>query len=198
MMENQNYNKKGIIKRIAKSIFLVVFILSLALGLAGCIDPFLAPRLIINNGSRDNDDSTQTLEQKAYADLYKFLEENYYKEINKEEAFYYQLTSLVESLGDPYTQVSLLAVSPGLSNSNITDYDEEHFEGLGVSFIYEDYAMKIQSVMRNSPAERAFIYPGDKIIGARVQGRDIIFADQKMPQTEVVQYVKGIAGQQEF
>lgn len=195
-MENEKYNnKKRIIKKVVKSIFLVVFLLSLTIGLAGCIDPFLAPKLIINNSSHNND-STETSAQKAYADLYEFLEENYYKEINKEEAFYYQLTSLVDSLGDPYTQISFLAVSPGVSNSNITDYDEEHFEGLGVSFIYEDYAMKIESVMRNSPAEKAFIYPGDKIIGARVERRDIIFADQKMSQTEAVQYVKGIAGQQ--
>ena len=125
-------------------------------------------------------------EQKAYADLYEFLDKNYYKEVDKNEAFYYQLTSLVDSLGDPYTQISLVAVTPGVSNSNLTDYDEEHFEGLGISFIYEDYMIKINEVMRHSPAEKAYIYPGDTILGVRPHGRDILFREVKTPQTEAL------------
>lgn len=196
-MNNQNYNgdfnqneRQTISKRLLSLIFLGAVVLAFFLGFMFNVITKVDYQPSIPN----ENNSKLTFEQKAYADLYEFLDKNYYKEVDKNEAFYYQLTSLVDSLGDPYTQISLVAVTPGVSNSNLTDYDEEHFEGLGISFIYEDYMIKINEVMRHSPAEKAYIYPGDNIIGVRHNGRDIIFRDEKTPQTEALLYVRGNSG----
>ena len=180
-MNNQNYNgdfnqneRQTISKRLLSLIFLGAVVLAFFLGFMFNVITKVDYQPSIPN----ENNSKLTFEQKAYADLYEFLDKNYYKEVDKNEAFYYQLTSLVDSLGDPYTQISLVAVTPGVSNSNLTDYDEEHFEGLGISFIYEDYMIKINEVMRHSPAEKAYIYPGDNIIEFVIM-EEILFSVMK-------------------
>lgn len=146
-----------------------------------------------NNNNNNNGEQNPEEVRTPYTDLMDFLEKNYYKEIDKDQAFYYQLTSLVESLNDPYSSISFLAISQGPTGST-NDYDEEHFEGLGISFIYDEYVMKISDVMRGSPAENAYIYPGDHIVGAVVEGRKIYFIDTLMDQNKAITYVSGVPG----
>lgn len=185
-MEYQDYNnnpKPQITKKILALIFTGAIVLAFFFGFMFNYIIRVKPTPIVNEP-----------EKTPYTVLYDFLDKNYYKPVDPELAFYEQLKSLVTSLNDPYTSINFIAMSSGPTGFSGTDYDEEHFEGLGVSFLYENFEMIISEVMRHSPAEKAFIYPGDKIIGAKVDGVETIFKDKALDQEMAIPFVKGVAG----
>lgn len=190
---NQGPNRK-ISKRLLGLIFLAAVVFAFFLGFMSSVITKVTfepnnPIIDIPNNNNNNNQ----VETTAYTALYDFLEEHSFEGVDEERAFYYQLLSLVESLNDPYASISFSTVIIGPSGST-NDYDDEHFEGLGITFIYDEYVMKISDIMRGSPAEKAYIYPGDQIVGAVIDGRKIYFATTKMDQDEAIPYVRGVPG----
>lgn len=225
-MEYQNYNQdpnQRVNKRILTIIFIAALILSFFLGFmissiinvepkevveeTQTVESEEIEKLIARNEEllleiqhlikkiRSQEVGSVTEEQViVYNELYDFLKENHHADINDDLIFSYMLQGLLESLNDPYTSFSLVPIN--IDDNGDEDADPETFEGLGVSFVYQDFEMDISEVMRHSPAELAKIYPGDKIIGVREGLINIIFRYRNFTQDEAIPYVRGKAGDQ--
>lgn len=182
---NQNENQKTKLSRsILGLIFFGAVVVAFIFGFA--FSTILRVKPILPSPSPSTSD--------AYDKLYEFIDKNHHYDIDEDRAFYLKLKSLVDSLDDPYTEIVYIAASNGPSGSLDADPLEETFEGLGISFTYEDFEMKISDIMRHSPAEAAHIYPGDRIIGLVINGERIIFRDKNFNQDQALPYIKGVAG----
>lgn len=81
------------------------------------------------------------------------------KEVSDEEKVYGAISGLADSLGDPYT-VFFPPVEAELFESDIRG----NFEGVGMEVLAQDGVITVISPLKGSPAERAGIRAGDKII----------------------------------
>ena len=113
---------------------------------------------------RDRVGFEDSLEDKVDLDLYwevwKLLDESYVNgDIIDEEAFVYgSIKGMVESLDDPYT----VFMDPEESES-FTSSLEGKLEGIGAELTIEGSSLVIVTPLRDSPAERAGLLPGDII-----------------------------------
>ena len=130
----------------------------------------------------------------AYQKLFNFFKAHHLNEFDNTQALYAQLSSLVDVLDDPYTSISLFTTSVTEPQSNAS-HEKEYFTGIGISFVYEDYEMNVNDIMRLSPAEKAKIFPGDKIIGLVKENQDIIFKDVKWEQPQLMDNIVGESGE---
>ncbi len=78
------------------------------------------------------------------------------------------ISAMVDSLGDPYSRY--------LNEQDFADYQEENEEeyvgiGISVTFTPEDNTLTVMSPYDNSPAQKAGILPGDRIV--RVDGVEV-------------------------
>lgn len=136
--------------------------------------------------------------------IYELLEDDFYQEFSEPQAFIEQIYAIVASVNDPYTRVNQVFLSDLSTTSALPDYqsgigtiklESETFEGLGVTLNYQDFAMVVNSVMRGSPAEKAHIYPGDKIVGVIVGGQKINFKTDRLSEVQAIELVRGVKGQ---
>lgn len=109
---------------------------------------------------------SDTKNDDAKADLSLFwtvwaeLEGNYYNEaaLNSETMVYGAVKGMVDSLDDPYT----VFMTPD-ENKEFMASLEGTLEGIGAELTVEDKTLVIVSPLRDSPAERAGLLPGDII-----------------------------------
>jgi len=81
------------------------------------------------------------------------------KTVNGEEKVWGAIEGLADSLGDPYT-VFFPPVESEMFESDIRG----NFEGVGMEIVAQDGAITVIAPLKNSPASRAGLMAGDKII----------------------------------
>ena len=121
------------------------------------------------------------------------FEEYYYYDIDDAEvnrAFIASLEAIINQYAkdnnDPYTKLQAIPLS-------ITPSDAEMFEGLGITFYFnEDNELVIYDVMIESSVF-GLIYPNDVIIGMMIDDEALMFSD--LLQDEVTTYFSGVANE---
>jgi carboxyl-terminal processing protease len=119
------------------------------------------------------------------ADLWSKIDENFVfeEDINKDTMVYSAAKGFVDALGDPYT----VFYDPEESKMFKDDL-EGKFEGVGIQMAEKDDRIKVVSPIKNTPAEKAGILPGDFII--KVDNKDI----SQLTIDEVVDLIRGEKG----
>jgi carboxyl-terminal processing protease len=105
--------------------------------------------------------------------------------VGNQEKVWGAIEGLTASLGDPYT-VFFPPVESEMFESDIRG----NFEGVGMEILSQDGAITVIAPLKGSPAEKAGILPGDKIV--RINGKPT--AD--MTTEEAVQLIRGPRGEE--
>jgi carboxyl-terminal processing protease len=120
--------------------------------------------------------------EKLYA-AYDQVQQQYYKDINSDVLINGAINGMVESLGDPYSdymnQEEAAQFTQGISSS---------FQGIGAEIQERNGFINIVSPIKNSPAEKAGLKSGDKIM--EVDGESI----QGLSASEAVMLIRGEKG----
>ena len=114
----------------------------------------------------------------------KIIDKYYLGEVNEEKLKEGAIKGYIEGLDDPYTEY--------ISKEDMQDYLDDtmgNFVGIGIYMVKNTEVNKIQvlSPIKNSPAERAGILPGDYIIsvdGVQYNGEDMSVASNKIKGEE--------------
>lgn len=104
---------------------------------------------------------TDSVEFTQFWDVWDRIKEKYVnsKDIKDVDLFYGAIQGLVYALGDPYS----LYMVPKMADEFIKDLSGE-FEGIGAEIGIKDNQLMVISPLTDSPAEKAGLRPGDKII----------------------------------
>lgn len=114
---------------------------------------------------------------RLYAKVFNLVESSYVEKVDEKKMVVNSVRGLLGGL-DPY--------SAYLEKEDFKDFQSEtlgRFGGLGIEVIMEGGFLQIISPIEDSPAEKAGIKPGDKIIsidGAVIRGLDIVEASKKL------------------
>lgn len=154
-----------------KNIFIVILLLIIS-----NLATFIGTSQVVLKGSAGKVAKIEFLE--------KYVKDHYLKEIDEDKFFTGQLKGIVESLGDPYSQYltkedydSMMEVTTG------------KFFGIGIIVSPgDDNLITIVSPIKGSPAERAGLLPGDKII--KINDKEYLGKDLE----EAVKNMKGEKG----
>ena len=115
--------------------------------------------------------------------LKEFLKNNYVDEVSDIDLLRGAIDGMVDSLGDPYSQY--------FTPKDFQDFNETtsgNFGGIGVVINTKDTQVIVVSVLEGTPADRAGIKAGDKII--EVDGKET----SELSLNEVSALIKGEAG----
>ncbi len=105
------------------------------------------------------------------------------KTVNNQEKIWGAIEGLAESLDDPYT-VFFPPVESSLFESDIRG----NFEGVGMEIVAKDGAITVIAPLKNSPAARAGIMAGDRII--KIDGKETV----SFSTEDAVQIIRGPRG----
>ncbi len=105
------------------------------------------------------------------------------KVVGNQEKIWGAIQGLTDSLGDPYT-VFFPPVEAKLFEADIRG----NFEGVGMEILAQGGAITVVAPLKNSPAARAGILPGDKII--KIDDKDTI----SLTTEDAVQLIRGEKG----
>jgi len=105
------------------------------------------------------------------------------KTVDTQEKVWGAIEGLTESLGDPYT-VFFPPVESSLFESDIRG----NFEGVGMEVVAEEGAITIIAPLKNSPAARAGIMAGDRVI--KIDGKETT----SLSTEDAVQLIRGPRG----
>ena len=114
---------------------------------------------------------------RLYAKVFNLVESSYVEKVDEKKMVVNSVRGLLGGL-DPY--------SAYLEKDDFKDFQSEtlgRFGGLGIEVIMEGGFLQIISPIEDSPAEKAGIKPGDKIIsidGEVIRGLDIVEASKKL------------------
>ncbi|MBD3247790.1 PDZ domain-containing protein [Candidatus Falkowbacteria bacterium] len=190
-------NSKSIRRRISSFIFVLVLMLiafSLGLYISGTDNeqdadqPSLLSSIMRTSGSLDRDkitDNKKNIDLELYWDLWDTLKEEYVDKggVNDNDLFYGSLKGMAESLDDPYTifmdPEDSQEFEEGLSGT---------FQGIGCEVGMRDDILTVIAPLDGSPAEKAGLMPGDKIMA--VDGEPTI----NMNIDEAVKKIRGEKG----
>lgn len=131
----------------------------------------------VNVGVTDRSEFT-----KLY-DAYDKLNDNYYKDLDKDTLIDGAINGMIESVGDPYSDY--------MDKDEAKKFDESissSFEGIGAEIQEKDGYIAIVSPIKGSPAESAGLKPNDKIL--KVDDKSI----QGMSVSEAVLLIRGEKG----
>jgi carboxyl-terminal processing protease len=115
--------------------------------------------------------------------VYQTIKLRYVEETNAKELFYGAINGMIESLGDPYSRF--------LSEEEYKEFSESvtgQFVGIGVEITIKGNEVIIVSPISESPAEKAGILSGDKIIKIN----DTVLEEDNI--TKVLKKIKGQEG----
>lgn len=107
------------------------------------------------------------------------------KTVNDQEKVWGAIQGLTNSLGDPYT-VFFPPVASELFESDIRG----NFEGVGMEVVAKDGAITVIAPLKNSPASRAGIMAGDRII--KIDSKETA----NLSTEDAVQLIRGPGGTQ--
>jgi carboxyl-terminal processing protease len=113
----------------------------------------------------------------------KFIPASSTQSIANQEKVWGAISGLVESYDDPYTQFL-----PPKENKNFETTIQGEFSGVGMEVGIEDDILTIVAPLKNTPAERAGVKSGDKIIA--IDG----FITQRMSIDDAVNLIRGEKG----
>ncbi len=142
---------KGSIIKLSNVEFILVVIIGVAIG-AGITLLCLKPTSKV--GYKKVDNTIQSI-----IDSYNRIKDNYYKEIDENELVNGAVKGMLEAIGDPYTTYMEEDL---YSNFNITLNGS--YEGLGVEISKQGDDIVIVGIFGDSPASKAGLKLGDKII----------------------------------
>ncbi|WP_232066017.1 S41 family peptidase [Bacillus sp. KH172YL63] len=120
--------------------------------------------------------------QKLY-EAYDKLNQDYYKELDKEDLVNGAINGMIDSVGDPYSDY--------MNQEEAKRFDESissSFEGIGAEIQEKEGYISIVSPIKGSPAEKAGLQPNDTI--TKVDGKSI----QGMSVTDAVLLIRGEKG----
>lgn len=116
-------------------------------------------------------------------EAYDKLQNNYYKDLNKDQLIDGAINGMLDSLDDPYSDY--------MDQKEAKSFHESvsaSFEGIGAEIREEDGSIMIVSPIKGSPAEKAGIKPNDKVLS--VDGKSV----QGMGSSEAVMLIRGEKG----
>lgn len=121
--------------------------------------------LTLPASKKDEPVSIKNVDMNLFFKVWNTLKEKsiYYKENPNEDIVYGAISGLAESLGDPYTTF--------MGPQETKEFNESlkgSFSGIGAEVGIKDNLLTIISPLKDSPAEKAGLLPGDKII--KIQG----------------------------
>ena len=124
--------------------------------------PWVEHLNVINN---DLASSTQTIDMAPFWAAWKLLDQNYVPtgkaaiSTTAQDRVWGAIQGMTASLGDPYT-----VFFPPTDNQDFETNISGNFEGVGMEIGIQDGVLAVVSPLKGSPAERAGIKAGDKII----------------------------------
>lgn len=140
----------------------------------------------------------ETVYVSEYSELYEFLDANHHLNFSEDNSKLYEIQGILNSLGDPYTRINSFAVLAAWPSTKLVDGKEvetdEEFVGIGISYTYVDYEIHVQTIMEDSPAFEASIYPGDIIYEAIINNVTLNFKTQKPSAEELTTFLKNPEG----
>ena len=110
-----------------------------------------------------------------FAKNYKYILENYYEQLDKQDLINSAINGMLESLDDPY---SVYMDESSSDNFNITLNGS--YQGIGVQIVKDETTgyVLVTGVFKDSPASKAGLKAGDYIISANnVKTKDIEISD---------------------
>ncbi|MCA1054516.1 S41 family peptidase [Rossellomorea aquimaris] len=116
-------------------------------------------------------------------EAYDKLNDNYYKDLDKDQLVNGAINGMLDSIGDPYSDY--------MNQEEAKKFEESissSFEGIGAEIQEKDGTISIVSPIKGSPAEKAGLQPNDKIL--KVDGKSI----QGMSVTDAVLLIRGEKG----
>ena len=134
---------------------IILFIIALILGFS--IGSLIRSNVIISSKGKIISDKYLN----EFIKNYEYIIDNYYEEVDKDDLIKNAISGMMNSLDDPY---SVYFDESESSNFNITL--DGSYKGIGVQISKEKETgyMVVISVLENSPASRADLKAGDKII----------------------------------
>ena len=122
---------------------------------------------------------------KLFWDVYDRIQNQYIgrKDIDGTKMYYGAIRGMVEALDDPYT-----VFLPPKENKDVKEELAGHFDGIGAQLGVKDKKIVVIAPLKESPAEKAGIKPGDWIL--QVDGKDTI--SWTLP--EAVSKIRGLKG----
>ena len=106
---------------------------------------------------------------------YKYIVDNYYKELDKDQLINNAISGMMQSLDDPY---SVYISEEESNNFNITLDGSYKGFGIQIQKNEENGYMVITSIFKNSPAEISGLKVGDQIISIdNVESKDLSVSD---------------------
>ncbi len=135
--------------------------------------------------NKNNNKWSQNVDFSLYWEVWDILEKNYVNkgDISEKKLFYGSLKGLISSVGDPYSEF--------MDPLESKEFDEDmsgSFEGIGAEIGIRDSLLTIISPLDNSPAHRAGIMAGDKIL--EINGE----STKNMNINEAVNKIRGPKG----
>lgn len=121
---------------------------------------FLMGLVVSNSSIGTNDYKSVSPAMQDFLENYTQIINNYYGDVDEEDVLNKALQSVIDSLGDPYTEV----VDDSLANSLATRL-QGTYKGFGIEVINDkDNNIYIANVLEDSPASKAGLKSNDKII----------------------------------
>jgi carboxyl-terminal processing protease len=118
----------------------------------------------------------------VFADVLAHIENSYVEEVDQKELVYGAIDGMVGKL-DPHSTF----MRPDLYRA-MRDETSGEFDGLGIEVTIQDDELTVVSPMADSPAERAGVKPGDRLVSIDgAPARDLTLA-------EAIRRMKGAAG----
>lgn len=127
-----------------------IIIVSLFLGaIVGNIITYDKENIVFNSVPEELDEFVTT---------YNTINNSYYKKISKDKLVDAAIEGMLSSLDDPYSEY--------MNKTDSTEFNETvngEYDGIGITIISDNDAVKIVSVFDNSPAKKIGLKAGDKI-----------------------------------
>jgi carboxyl-terminal processing protease len=105
---------------------------------------------------------SQDVDFGLYWEVWDALHEKYVDkdEINDKELFYGSIEGMVRAMGDPHS----VFMDPGEAKDFQESLNETSFEGIGAEISIRDNVLTIVSPLEGTPADKAGLRPGDKVL----------------------------------
>ena len=141
--------------------------------------------VVIQGVSNMEGDAVSAADFSRFWEVWKLIDENYLKseEVRGQERIYGAIKGLVGSLGDPYSEFF-----PPEENKKFQDDIRGNFGGIGAELGIRRNQLQIIAPLKDTPASRAGIQPGDKILEVNASSTDGISID------EAVSWIRGPQG----
>lgn len=127
-----------------------IIIVSLFLGaIVGNIITYDKENIVFNSVPEELDEFVST---------YNTINNSYYKKVSKDKLVDAAIEGMLSSLDDPYSEY--------MNKTDSTEFNETvngEYDGIGITIISDNDAVKIVSVFDNSPAKKVGLKAGDKI-----------------------------------